>query len=98
MRHVTRTHRINLDWLFERLQVDPGIIMKYVNTKRQVADILTKGNFTADQWNQLLNLSQITTLSKHRLPHNPTSTLIYAPLQLDEQVSLIGSPKWDIID
>ena len=39
-----------------------------------LADILTKGNFTAEQWKTLLNLSQITPLSKHRLPLAPTST------------------------
>ena len=42
MRHVARTHRVDLDWLFQRLQEDPGIFIKYVGTKQQIADILTK--------------------------------------------------------
>ena len=46
MRHVGRTHRVDLDWLFERIHKDPAISIKYVNTKQQLADLLTKGSFT----------------------------------------------------
>ena len=42
MRHVPRTHRVDLDWLFERILKDPSISIKYVNTKQQLADILTR--------------------------------------------------------
>ena len=56
MRHVLRTFRVDLDWLFERVRVDPGIFMKYVNTKKQLADLLTKGSFTAAQWAELCQL------------------------------------------
>ena len=42
LRHVPRTHRINLDWSFEVLREDPGVNIKYINTKEQVADIFTK--------------------------------------------------------
>lgn len=59
MRHVQRTHRVNLDWLFERMARDPGIRIKFVGTKQQIADILTKGSFTAIQWKALLRLAQI---------------------------------------
>ena len=45
MRHVSRTHRVALDWLFDRV---------YIDTKNQLADMLTKGNFTRDEWNHLL--------------------------------------------
>ena len=41
MRHVARTHRIDLDWLFEQIREDKGIGIRYVNTKLQAADILT---------------------------------------------------------
>ena len=30
--------------------------IKYIDTKTQLADILTKGNFTRDEWNHLLCL------------------------------------------
>ena len=54
MRHVSRTHRVALDWLFDRINLDPKIQIKYIDTKNQLADILTKGNFTRDEWNHLL--------------------------------------------
>ena len=54
MRHVSRTHRVPLDWLFDRINSDSKIQVKYIDTKNQLADILTKGNFTRDQWNHLL--------------------------------------------
>ena len=43
MRHVSRTHRVALDWLFDRINLDPKIQIKYIDTKKQLADILTKG-------------------------------------------------------
>ena len=42
LRHVPRTHRVDLDWLFERISLDPAVRLKYVSTKEQLADILTK--------------------------------------------------------
>ena len=56
MRHVTRTHRVALDWLFDRTNLDPKIQIKYVDTKNQFTDILTKGSFTGDEWHNLLHL------------------------------------------
>ena len=56
MRHVSRTHRVALDWLFDRINLDSKIQIKYIDTKNQLADILTKGNFTRDEWNHLLSL------------------------------------------
>ena len=53
MRHVSRTHRVALDWLIDRINLDPKIQIKYIDTKNQLADILTKGNFTRDEWNHL---------------------------------------------
>ena len=61
MRHVARTHRVDLDWLWERIRMDPGVNIKYVGTKEQIADIFTKGSFSADQWSRLCRLAQIGT-------------------------------------
>ena len=33
MRHVSRTHRVALDWLFDRISLDPKIQIKYDDTK-----------------------------------------------------------------
>ena len=63
MRHVSRTHRVALDWLFGRVNLDSKIQIKYIDTKNQVADILTKGNFTRDEWNHLLSLFNISHFS-----------------------------------
>ena len=63
MRHVSRTHRVALDWLFDRINLDPKIQIKYIDTKNQLADILTKGNFTRDEWNHLLILFNISHFS-----------------------------------
>ena len=49
MRHVPSTHRVALDWLFDRINLDTQIQIKYIDTKNQLADILTKGNFTRDE-------------------------------------------------
>ena len=63
MRHVSRTHRVALDWLFDRINLDSKIQIKYIDTKNQLADILTKGNFTRDEWNHLLTLFNISRFS-----------------------------------
>ena len=49
MRHASRTHIVALDWLFDRINLDPKIQIKYVvDTKNQLPDILTEGSFTRD--------------------------------------------------
>ena len=39
-------HRVALDWLFDRINLDSKIQIRYVNSRNQIADILTKGNYT----------------------------------------------------
>ena len=63
MRRVSRTHRVALDWLFDRINLDPKIQIKYIDTKNQLADTLIKGNFTRDEWNHLLSLFNISHFS-----------------------------------
>ena len=41
LRHVLRTHRVALDWLFDLFD-SPDITLKYIGTKWQAADIFTK--------------------------------------------------------
>ena len=59
MRYVSRTNRVALDWLFDRIKLDPKIQIKHNDTKNQLEDVLTKGNFTRDEWNHLLCLFNI---------------------------------------
>ena len=63
MRHVSRTHRVALDWLFDRINLDPKIQIKYIVTKSRLADMLTEGNFIRDEWNHLLRLFNIMKFS-----------------------------------
>ena len=39
MRHVSRSHRVALDWLVDRINMEPKIQIKNVDTKNQLADI-----------------------------------------------------------
>ena len=63
MRHVSRTHGVALDWLFDRINLDSKIQIEYIDTRNQLADILTKGNVTRDEWNHLLSLFNISHFS-----------------------------------
>ena len=63
MRRVSKTHRVALDRLFGRINLDPKIQSKYIDTKNQLADMLTKGNVTRDEWNHLLCLFNISHFS-----------------------------------
>ena len=59
MRHLSRTHRVALDWLFDRINLDAKIQIKYIESRNQLADVLTKGSFTRDEWRNLLHLFNI---------------------------------------
>ena len=63
MRHVSRTHRVALDWLFDGINLDAKIQIKYIDTKSQLAGMLIKGSFTRDEWNHLLCLFNINHFS-----------------------------------
>ena len=45
MRHVSRTHRVALDWLFDRINLDPKIQIKYIDTKEPTCRHFDKGEF-----------------------------------------------------
>ena len=34
MSHISRTHRVAFDWLFDRINLDPKIQIKYIDTKK----------------------------------------------------------------
>ena len=68
MRHVSRTHRVALD-LVVRINLEPKIQIKYVNTKNQLSDILTKGSLSRDEWNHLLCLFNIMSFLMYFCSH-----------------------------
>ena len=45
VRHVSRNHRVALDWLFDRINLDPKIQIKYIDTKNQLTDHTDQGKF-----------------------------------------------------
>ena len=45
MRHVSRTHRVALDGLFDRINLDPKIQIKHVDTKNQLVRHSDKGQY-----------------------------------------------------
>ena len=73
MHHVARTHRVDVDFLFERLRDDPGMFIKHVGTKEQIADIFTKGSFTTESWLSLCDLAQIGDPKRLTQPHDMCS-------------------------
>ena len=77
VRHVSRTHRVASDRLFDRTNLDFQILIRYIDTEHQPADILTKGNFTRDEWNNLLHLFNVSHFSSSCCAKN--SSLISCP-------------------
>ena len=45
------------------INLDCKIQIRYIDTKYELADHLTKGNFTRDEWNNLLRLFNISQFS-----------------------------------
>ena len=62
-------HRVALDWVFDKINLDFKTQIEYVHTKNQLADMLTKGNFTRDEWDHLLRLLNIMNLSMFSCSH-----------------------------
>ena len=62
---IIKGSRVELNWLFNRMNFDPRVQIKYMDTKDKLADILTQGSFTRDQWNNLLRLFNILGLSSN---------------------------------
>ena len=60
MRHVSRTTELLLIGCSIESTWTQKIQIKYIDTKNQLADMLTKGNFTPDEWKHLLCLFDIS--------------------------------------
>ena len=84
MRHVSRTHGVALDWLLDRINLDSKIQIRCIDTKHQLADILTKGNFTRDERDNLLHLFNISHFSSTCCAKN--SRLISCPKTLAKRM------------
>ena len=73
MRHVSRSRRVSLDYLFDRINLGPEIQIKYVDFKNQLANILIKSSFTRDEWHHLLRYWNIMFFSMFFCSHFHTN-------------------------
>ena len=64
LRHVARTHRVNLDWCYEVFRW-PEVKASYVATTHQIADICTKAITKGETWERLISLMGIRAPGKH---------------------------------
>ena len=78
-----------------RIDLDPRIQIKYIDTKNQHADILTKGNFTRDGWNRLLCLFNIC----HFISINSLKVMSKRPQEDagEERVTAKSKPKMNLV-
>ena len=79
MRHVSRTHRVALDWSFDRINLGPKIQIKYIDTKNPTRRHANQGNFTRDEWNHLLclfNISHFSSTDCSEVVNNCAHTLV----------------------
>ena len=58
--YVSEDNEAVIKMILNGINLDPKIQIKYTDTKNQLPDMLTKGNFTRDEWNHLLCLFNIS--------------------------------------
>ena len=58
LRHLPRTHRIDVTWLFEVCGAEE-VKLRHVGTDEQVADLMTKAFTSPEKWRSLLEIAQI---------------------------------------
>ena len=76
LKHVPRTHRVDLNTLINQVAKDPQVLMRFIKTYQQAADIFTKGSFNEITWKRLQNLIQLEKAKprkKAALPPSETS-------------------------
>ena len=73
LRHIQRTHKVNLGSLQEIFEEDTSSVLEYVETEKQAADIFTKGLVPA-KWPHALAL-----LGIRELPENIQTTKVAIP-------------------
>ena len=83
MRHISRTHRVNLECLFDQINLYLGIQNTNVNTCKQIAETLTRGSFTRERWTQLTNLFNLMTPHVHY----GSRSLVFSFVQKDDKMS-----------
>ena len=77
LRHVNRTHRVNVDWLTEVFRNDKQISLVYCKTDDMAADIFTKPIHNATKWIPALsNINMIDTGPLNLIKTNGTKNIV----------------------
>ena len=64
MRHVHRTHRVNLDWLYEAFSSNNSQCrLRYVSTKHKIADIHIQAISKGDIWTHIIKLAELIDIA-----------------------------------
>ena len=58
-RHGTRTHGVDLDWLFERTNLHHSVIFVKMRTNDHLVDFVHQGSFSSQHWKRQLLLCEI---------------------------------------
>ena len=85
LRHLRRTQRVNIDWLYEVFH-DLAIRLRYVPSKLQLADVLTKGSFTRPLWNDILKIINIGAHAKTIPSSTTTPPRVETPLIVNNPI------------
>jgi hypothetical protein len=56
LRHISRTHRVNMAWISDVFRKCDQMGIKYCSTSEQAADIMTKGFTNPITWNRAISL------------------------------------------
>ena len=84
LRHIRRTHNVNLGCISEQLAPGSGISIQYVDTNLQAADIFTKA-LPPQKWDNALKLLGI----RQSLPRFPSGATVVSPVMVDDQTRLV---------
>ena len=90
MRHVSRTHRVDLDWLFDRINLEAAVQIKYANTAQQIADVLTKSSFSQERSTQFLHFFGLMLQQTHSCSHLWYSRLFATACPSDQETFLLN--------
>ena len=89
MRHIRRTHKVNLDLLCEIFSNNEGIInIRYVHTSLQVADIFTKGAYDPASWKRFISMVGLQTF--HNSPLGAPHPALYVSCAIVSQSHAAG--------
>lgn len=64
VRHVSRTHRVSLPWLYDVMQSDGNTSIKYANTKQQCAGIFKNGFTNAEMRKVLVPIIAVFDMNR----------------------------------